>query len=583
MESEFEKYMSYATALESSLKNEEIEISNDNLIDLVKAVMESDSLIGGPDYMLPNQFYIITAAKYIANKVIYDKEIKNKLLGHEHRLLVIVESIEEKLRLNLPKKCITKIIYVKNNGNKSFVINIDSRLNSMMLEPALKKKVYPKGQIFVAKLYDIVRMYNEMGDSLFEKNVRFSLESDKNDVETSIHSTLENEPDYFWFYNNGITLLADKVNYSDSKSIEIFAVDGNKFSVINGAQTITACADFYYSPFIDEEKIEKAKSAYVMLRIISVYEDKDAQDLDCEEELIKEGASRKGAKERLESKISVSLNRQKPIDEEDLAINSETVYMINNIEVDEHIKINIGRKGEEQKKNTYYLIDVARFVMATKLQKPGAAKNTYRGYILKMDGDRFKKKEILPKFRNIEMLEQEYLNQYGLVNLANILYQHYEKWQGELEEYDDTDKKNYIQYMLENGGYYFVSVVTRAIFASEDGQIENINIDIVKSVMDKLNDNLLNDIFEEYKKLTVSIVNLGKKIDYNEMKKDSLYKEMFSSQSYAVFKNNIIKMIFSPAEIFEHDVLNRRGKKEASKSEIVETSGHDDQKFPETE
>ena len=200
----------------------------------------------------------------------------------------------------------------------------------MMLEPATKKKVYPKGQIFVARLYDIVRMYNEIGDSLFEKNVRFSLESDKNDVETSIHSTLENEPDYFWFYNNGITLLADKVNYSDSKSIEIFAVDGNKFSVINGAQTITACADFYYSPFIDEEKIDKAKSAYVMLRIISVYEDKDAQDLDCEEEV--EGASRKGAKERLESKISVSLNRQKPIDEEDLAINSETVYMINNIE-----------------------------------------------------------------------------------------------------------------------------------------------------------------------------------------------------------------------------------------------------------
>ena len=201
-------------------------------------------------------------------------------------------------------------------------------------------------------------------------------------------------------------------------------------------------------------------------------------------------------------------------------------------------------------------------LMATKLQKPGAAKNTYRGYILKMEGDRFKKKEILPKFRNIEMIEQEYLNQYGLVNLANILYQHYEKWQGKLEEYDDTDKKNYIQYMLENGGYYYVSAVTRAIFASEEGQIENINIDIVKLVMDKLNDNLLNDIYEEYKRLTVSIVNLGKKIDYNEMKKDSLYKEMFSSQSYAVFKNNIIKIIFSPAEILEYDVLNRRGKKE---------------------
>ena len=581
MENKFEKYTSYATALESALKNEEIEISNDKLIDLVKAVIDEDSLVSGPDYMLPSQFYIMSATKYIANKVIYDKEIKNKLLGHEHRLLVIVESIEEKLRLNLPKKCITKIIYVKNNENKSFVINIDSRLNSMMLEPATKKKVYPKGQIFVARLYDIVRMYNEMGDSLFEKNVRFSLESDKNDVETSIHSTLENEPYYFWFYNNGITLLADKVNYSDSKSIEIFAVDGNKFSVINGAQTITACADFYYSPFIDEEKIDKAKSAYVMLRIISVYEDKDAQDLDCEEEV--EGASRKGAKERLESKISVSLNRQKPIDEEDLAINSETVYMINNIEVDEHIKINISRKGEEQKKNTYYLIDVARYVMATKLQKPGAAKNTYRGYILKMEGDRFKKKEILPKFRNIEMIEQEYLNQYGLVNLANILYQHYEKWQGKLEEYDDTDKKNYIQYMLENGGYYYVAAVTRAIFASEEGQIENINIDIVKLVMDKLNDNLLNDIFEEYKKLTVSIVNLGRKIDYNEMKKDSLYKEMFSSQSYAVFKNNIIKIIFSPAEIFEYDVLNRRGKKEVSKNELVETFGHDDQKSPTTE
>ena len=563
MKSEFEKYMSYVIALESSFKNEEIEISNDNLINLVKAVMESNTLIGGPEYMLPGQFYVMTAANYIVNKSIYDREIK-KLLVHEHRLLVIVESIEEKLRLNLPKKCITKIIYVKRNDNKSFVINIDSRLNSMMLEPTEKKNVYPKGQIFVAKLYDIVGMYNEMGDALFEKNVRFSLESDKNDVEKSIHSTLENEPDYFWFYNNGITLLADQVNYSDSKSIEIFAEEGNRFSVINGAQTITACADFYYSPFIDGEKIEKAKSAYVMLRIISVYEDKASQRVNWGKELAKEDMSRNGAKERLESKISVSLNRQKPIDEEDLAINSETVYMINNIEVDEYIKINIGRKGEDQKKNTYYLIDVARFVMATKLQKPGAAKNTYRGYILKMEGDRFKKKDILPKFKNTDMLEQEYINQYGLINLANILYQYYEKWQGTLEECDDEGKKSYIQYMLENGGYYFVATVTRAIFASEEGQIENVDADVIKLVMDRLTNKLLNDIFEEYKKLTISIVNLGKKIDYNEMKKDSLYKEMVSSKSYLIFKNNIMKMIFSPADIVEHNVLRARREKEIS-------------------
>ncbi len=583
MEGEFEKYMSYATALESSLKNEEIEISNDNLTNLVKAVMEADTLVGGPEYMLPNQFYIIMAAKYIENKATYNKEIKKKLLGHEHRLLVIIESIEEKLRLDLPKKCITKIIYVKNNSNRSFVINIDSRLNSMMLEPASKKKVYPKGQIFVAKLYDIVRMYNEIGDSLFEKNVRFSLENDKNDVETSIHSTLENEPDYFWFYNNGITLLADKVNYSDSKSIEIFAVDGNRFSVINGAQTITACADFYYSPFVDKEAIAKAKSAYVMLRIISVYEEKDAQDLECEDEATQEGASKKGAKELLESKISVSLNRQKPIDEEDLAINSETVYMINNIEVDEHIKINIGRKGEEQKNNTYYLIDVARFVLATKLQRPGLAKNTYRGYILKMEGDRFKRKEILPKFKNMDTLEQEYINQYGLVNLANILYQHYEKWQGELEELDDVDKRTYIKYMLENGGYYFVAAVTRAVFASVEGKIENININLLKSVMDKLTDDLLDYIFEEYKKLTISMVNLGKKIDYNEMKKDSLYKEMFSSQSYSIFRSNIIKMLFSPVEIYKYDVLNKKDKTEVPQREIVDDFGQNDQKFPATE
>ncbi|MHA5130476.1 AIPR family protein [Oenococcus oeni] len=83
-------------------------------------------------------------------------------------------------------------------------------------------------------LYDI---YNKEKDSLFSANVREYLGSRKgaSNINTGIKDSVENNPEDFLIYNNGITLLTNKYSY-DSHTSELTL---NGISIINGAQKTT--------------------------------------------------------------------------------------------------------------------------------------------------------------------------------------------------------------------------------------------------------------------------------------------------------------------------------------------------------
>lgn len=91
------------------------------------------------------------------------------------------------------------------------------------------------GQINAQKLVDL---WNEHQHNLVEKNIRrFKGETS---VNQSLSKTLENSPEHFFYFNNGITFLCDSIR-------EIGSRDPNKqqgkfkvcgLSIINGAQTV---------------------------------------------------------------------------------------------------------------------------------------------------------------------------------------------------------------------------------------------------------------------------------------------------------------------------------------------------------
>ena len=112
---------------------------------------------------------------------------------------------------------------------------------------------------------DIVALYKKYGPKLFSKNIRMFLgvESSAN---RGIVDTLTNAPENFWYFNNGITALANGVARraigGNSREAGQFECDG--LSIVNGAQTIGSLAS------VDAEAAPQLATAVVPIRIIQI-------------------------------------------------------------------------------------------------------------------------------------------------------------------------------------------------------------------------------------------------------------------------------------------------------------------------
>lgn len=89
---------------------------------------------------------------------------------------------------------------------------------------------------------DVASWYEQHGSALLAKNVRVVLQD--SEVNASIIDTLQNRPEVFWYYNNGITVLCDRfrkaVAGGTNRAVGHYVMEGA--SVVNGAQTVGALA-----------------------------------------------------------------------------------------------------------------------------------------------------------------------------------------------------------------------------------------------------------------------------------------------------------------------------------------------------
>jgi hypothetical protein len=111
----------------------------------------------------------------------------------------------------------------------------------------------------------VAAWFAEHGSSLFAENIRVVLP--RSDINEEILRTIRDDPERFWYYNNGITVLADSIERSlaGAASRDAIFLRLRGASVVNGAQTVSTLGRALTMGL--ETQLE---SVYVSIRTIEV-------------------------------------------------------------------------------------------------------------------------------------------------------------------------------------------------------------------------------------------------------------------------------------------------------------------------
>lgn len=487
---------------------------------------------------------------YESFKAIDDMELMNLIIScidkdqyKQFQILVLVHSVKEKIHISdlLDKECeklrkdkkLSKasikweVYFVGIAGETDIHIAIDSAIR---INEYIHEKNEIEGRVYNAKLSDLVKLYDKLGDDLFKDNVREKIENIL-DVDTEIRNTLENQPEDFWFFNNGITLLveSDRIKQRREYQLDINISNNCDVSVINGAQTISVAAMYFLNLFetlenkllSDKEraelevKKEQAVEAKVLLRVIK----KDSY----KEELID-----------FYKNISVSLNRQKAINDADIRYTDYLIEDINSIsekKKEPYFRIQKRSNNKQRRSRGEYKIeDFVKITAIYLLQEPGTARSS-KGKYLRMDSQW----ERLKVSRNEEFDEKIFLEKYKPFVITEKLFRNLNKNMNmSAKESNSIELQNVYKYGTEFLTAYIVWVANKK-------QIENFS-----SFPDELiwDDKLVDIIKNEFAKAVFSMFK-KEEIDSNLFKKDKAYLDLRDYLSKPQILDTTIQKLFS--------------------------------------
>lgn len=116
--------------------------------------------------------------------------------------------------------------------------------------------------IFLVKPKTIFNLFEEFGLSLFFKNVINPISD--SDINQQIEKTIIDNPDYFWYYNNGITAITDDLSEISTRAKQ-FELSG--LQIINGAQTVYAIHSAYKNA-TPRQRANMDKKVLITLRLL---------------------------------------------------------------------------------------------------------------------------------------------------------------------------------------------------------------------------------------------------------------------------------------------------------------------------
>lgn len=424
--------------------------------------------------------------------------------------------------------------------------------------------------VFAVDLFQLVEIYDRIGDQLFNNNVRFGI-NEMLGVDREICKTLKDEPDHFWYKNNGITILAEynDMRYRSPETIfldQIEADEEPEFSVINGAQTITASAKYFFELEYECAKTQDASKKKVL----------EAQSADSKRAMVMVRVICVPKEERaLAKEISVALNRQKPIKIEDIVYTTPFVekladYLDQGIETGQ-TSFRIARRGDESLKNQQ--LELISFVRAVKacMGRPGEARSKSANELLKYNiNDEgkyiFQQKDVFPDqwMEAEEEKDTVFQRFYGAAWFA---------WQISLK-YDELRKqlkaeKADILTVIRNGKWYFTAALVQLLngFSGVKGRAGAKGGDFTAfSYSLEMVESQLTEGIERFAALVEYYVNTSKKygiLDSNIFKKNDCYKDLIqiiervydtANIEYIHKDKNLIKYIKEFVSVFSINI-----------------------------
>jgi hypothetical protein len=187
--------------------------------------------------------------KYIA-KIYYLKDIKEKYYGEG-------EQNRKQLKVRI------------DTVNRGTVLNINTEAYNLKNIIDAKYVLTP-----VSTIFEIYKKSKKEGYPIFDKNIREYLGN--RGINKQIYQTLLNKEDRnnFFYYNNGITIICDKIN----KIKSVKNTKNDKFSpsieienpqIVNGCQTVNSIYEALKNS--DETKVEKEyEYTFVMVKILEI-------------------------------------------------------------------------------------------------------------------------------------------------------------------------------------------------------------------------------------------------------------------------------------------------------------------------
>jgi hypothetical protein len=121
-------------------------------------------------------------------------------------------------------------------GREEILIDLEKDFGGPL--PALPAHLNDAGYeayLIVIPGKQLAEIYDRWGARLLEQNVRVFLQA-RGKVNKGIRNTIENDPEMFFAYNNGITATAEKVTTKMSDG-GLLITELNNFQIVNGGQT----------------------------------------------------------------------------------------------------------------------------------------------------------------------------------------------------------------------------------------------------------------------------------------------------------------------------------------------------------
>ena len=190
------------------------------------------------------------------------------------RLIIITDGKSTRTLKNIPSQKIDGMeiefriidieylykIYLSANSGGDFEVNL--KLPCLKIKGASKEY---KSYLSFLTGKELVEIYEQFGQRLFEQNVRTFLQF-RGSVNKGLRNTIEYRPEMFFAYNNGITATASSVKFDESGNI----IKIKNFQIVNGGQTTSAIYSASKNSKIDVSTVS------VQMKL-SVVKEKDRQ------------------------------------------------------------------------------------------------------------------------------------------------------------------------------------------------------------------------------------------------------------------------------------------------------------------